>query len=113
MSLLTAVKGKVTRGCKPGSTAAAHAFPPHLQDFPSLRGSVSRDSPCHGQRWYGDIFVTGPLPVLSLQGSHPSTAIIRGLQVTSANYPRLRPPHGAYVELGLFTFLKVQLVPWT
>ena len=67
---------------------------------------------CCGQRRCGDIFVTGPQPALSLQGSHPRKAIIGGLQVTSANHPSMCPPCAVSVGSGFFTFPKVQLATW-
>lgn len=84
--------GNVTPGCSGGKCdlwmrsrlhgCSSSSFPTSLRDFlsASLRGLELRDSASlpGGQRWCGDAFATGPLPALSLRGSHPSKAVIGG-----------------------------------
>lgn len=96
--------------CRLRSWSSRSFPPPYKTSLPHPEEARCRSAPhhrliWHGRRRCGDIFVTAPLPALSLRGSSPpphpkpSSGVCK---VTSANHPGLRPPGAARVGSGLF-----------
>lgn len=119
MSLLTAVEENVTCGCNPGSVAAAHALSLLAARFPfrfpkrlGTAGLPILPLPVMAGGGVGTFLsLLHCQPFLCEGPTHPKPSFW-GLQVTSANHPRLHPPCTVCVRLGLFTVPKARLETW-